>query len=425
MARSTPFVATKHDDSAAATGNVQEVEGKNEETNTDVPVRERIPDPIDRTITEIRLTDMVLWVGLVPGYLRAISLSIRSIFSLKTQWVPTFTALQHSITPEASVLRLFLLPLTVEVFIQLEGLLSCYLENTFEVWARTINDSARYVREFKVLFRCLCEYWDHMSNDLSRFEGEVQIVRDSLAGETHKFRREDNVLSVRSLVKENLFVRLLFVPDINAYAARYAKGDGIGPFEAPAVAKGDFEISFAAACSITDSMFPAINKLRTITKNIELLFEDLLWEMEDVFWADSRPPPPPKQKDPWANYGKNADEIQAERDAEEEAERALVRPVPPPEVKKVIDKKMASHFAITKCKAYWINTSRRAIVAERVSIDGDTINTPTPEPPEYAQNWAEERKNEAGGDIVDTARAATTNVEIVGALDPPTAYSAS
>uniref|UniRef100_A0A7S2HQS8 Uncharacterized protein n=1 Tax=Zooxanthella nutricula TaxID=1333877 RepID=A0A7S2HQS8_9DINO len=346
------------------------------------------------------------------------SLAIRGMYSFQTEFVASFTALQQELNQEASVFRVFLVPLALEVVTQLMRFLDNYVSKDFDIWARTIDETARGAKEYQILFHCLAEFFEHIGRDLVKYPKMIQEVRQALVGETIKFQREAGILGITSLVKDDVFVSLLFVPEVDFYAAPLVHGGERQEFKKPVVAKDPFERAVAAASAVEATLVPVVGKFERLLRDLADFSADLLAELEDDLGASSAPPPPPKKRDPWADFGKTKEEIAEDRRREEEEEAANA-PVPLDPVSQAkLEARRRRHFDVFGPKAHWMLRSCRAMTAMCGNIISDLVCVPAPEPKDYAQKWLESRQNAAGQDIIDVARAATENVEITDAMDP-------
>jgi len=371
-----------------------------------------------KQISDLRLKDFVELLDSIPKYVRGISLCLRSMYSTSTAYVESFTSLQEDFKQDAMVFRVFLVPLVIEVLNQMQRLVANYLEDSCDVWQRKIDDSARAVKEFKILFQCLGEFFSHIGKDLAKYHPQVKEVRRVLAQETLKFEREGGAVAIRCLVQDQVFVALLFVPEVDYFAAPLVHGGAKHMFAKPAVASDEFERAVAAATTITDTLIPIVHRLESVFAEILVFFEDFLAEFEDELGASSDPPPPVEKRDFWADFGKSQEEKEAERKAEEEKAELLAGPKLTPEEEAARTEMRVRHYSILLPKCHWVQRSIMEMMQIRGSIISDMDVVPDAEPKEYPFEWLETRKNTAGEDIIDLARDATQNVEIRGALDP-------
>lgn len=376
-----------------------------------------------KEISDLRLGDLVLLLDQFPQLLRAMSLSVRSMYttrSTKMVSVPAvFETLQQAFAQEAAVLRHVLVPLTIQVILQMQCLVDHYTMGAFAVWDRRINDTAASVKEYQVLSRCLAEFYEHLHRDAGKLPPLVRAVREALQTESMKFSQQAGVLSIKCLVKDPAFVPLLFVPEVDYYAAPMVHGGETNDFRKPAVAKDIHERAFTSAMTLTNTLIPAVDKASRIFRELDNFFTDMLAELQEL-GAVPTPLEDPlvaarkaRKPTPWEKMAKGKEEEQKEEE---------VDPGPPPlspAAQAARQAKRQRHFDIVKPKAAWMERSIRQLPPVVGNITTDLECTLEPEPSNYAEEWLEQTtKTATGEDIVDVARAATLNVEIKAALDP-------
>merc|ERR1740121_1217256 len=336
------------------------------------------------------------------------------MFAASVTHVPSYTRLQQEFTKESCILRFFMVPWSIELFTQLKRLANAYIESTFDVWSRQINDVGALAKEYHVLCHCMLEFYDHLAADLARLPDFVQEVREALMPETMKFQREIGVLSIRSLIKEDVFIPLLFIPVVEGQAEKYVHGGERKEFQKPVIAKDQFEAALASSLTITDSLMPAVVKMAQLVRQCEVFFGDVVAELlvlgsiptslENRFKRKDRKKIP---------FGAVVDPNEKEEEEEED-------PGPPPlspEDQAALDAKRKVHYEIVRPKAFWILKGCLDLEATAGNINEDLELTDDGEKA-HALEWLETKQNASGTDIIDVARANTRNVEISDAMDP-------
>lgn len=376
----------------------------------------------DAPITDDRLAEVMRHVEKAMQYVKAMSLVARAVYCQKAPLVPAYTELQEELGKESSVIAIFMGPWSIELITQMSRIFDHYTEKNADMWSAQINDCACAAKEFYELWGAAKEFYAHLSQDLARMEPLVEAVRKALAPETMKFIRERSVLGVRSLIKEDVFVALLFCPLIETWAEPFVKGGERDAYQKPSVAKDHWEATLAAALTVEETLIPAVNSMGRIATELEAFFGDLLRDMEVLGAVPTALPPLPEGpkkavKKKWGTR-KPKDPFIKDSQLEEESQELAPPPPLPPEKQAEIEAGRHKHYNIVRPKAFWIDKKCKELEGLKSNIVADLEYAPHDDEKEYALDWLENRKNVAGVDLVDIARLATRNPKIVQAMDP-------
>merc|ERR1712194_112304 len=185
-------------------------------------------------------------------------------------------------------------------------------------------------------------------------------------------------------------------------------------------------MGLAAACTVTDTLIPAVQNMLRASELFEGFFRDLLREME-VAGAVPTPLPPlpdgPKKavKKKWGSRKSKAPFIADSKLSGlnvTEDEKLIDSSTLSPEKKAEWEVARQNPYTLIRPFAFWIAKRCKELIGLQSNILADLEYGPHVDFKEHALDFLENRKDKEGADLVDIARQATRIPSICTAMDP-------
>eukprot|EP00424_Heterocapsa_rotundata_P003009 CAMPEP_0168712172 /NCGR_PEP_ID=MMETSP0503-20121227/43524_1 /TAXON_ID=89963 /ORGANISM="Heterocapsa rotundata, Strain SCCAP K-0483" /LENGTH=278 /DNA_ID=CAMNT_0008758543 /DNA_START=6 /DNA_END=838 /DNA_ORIENTATION=+ len=246
-----------------------------------------------------RLQQLQEIIEKTPSYLRAVTLSIRSVWQLKTKQIPALTKFREEFLKDASVLKKFMVPFTLAVLTGLDRLFDEYVKCDFDTWNGVISDIGDIALEYERLCYCLLEWYEHILEDLKKLPDLVAAFTAEVPPEILQCQQMAKIQYVKHNISDGTFVSLLFIPEVGEIVAPLMATAGVakrGSVE-PTIVHGQFEVAAGAVLSTTETLVPAVAKvmsnlrfIHNVFKEFTEQFEELVGDPEAEGRADSKSP---------------------------------------------------------------------------------------------------------------------------------------
>jgi len=308
-------------------------------------------------------------------YLRGICMALRACYKTSTPWVKLYTQFKQDIHQEAVVFKDGLLPLSVLILCYFRKFLENYIEKDFSLWKSTLVNIRKRALECEQLCECLVGWYTHIAKDMEKWPRLGTELLEALYLDERKFEKESRVMRIRSKVVDELFVPLLFVPNLNTMAAPFVHGGSDKDFIAPPVAETEEEIAVVGVMAMKDTMISAvqrtIERMTSVTKFFEVT-GNILEEMTIT---------KPKQDG-------------------------------------TLEDRQRRHYEAIGSQAFRIQTRCDNLAAINSLLKADAQYVPV-DKEKYVETWLNEKTLESEKQIADHLYDATEDIEILECLEPP------
>jgi len=193
---------------------------------------------------------------------------------------------------EACVFKQGLLPLTLAVVTGLATFLySDYLDSELNVFRRRLDKVVEGAVEQSKLFCFLAAYFRHLAADVGSSEASAKEIFDTVLFETRAFEKTRKVLHIKSNIREEVWLPLLFAPYVGCFATPWAVKNEDSSTSKKIAAKTEGEMAVAAGFVSTETLPVALLRVATALDRISGFFAMLLPPLEELSTAADREDP--------------------------------------------------------------------------------------------------------------------------------------
>lgn len=225
-------------------------------------------------------------------FVPCVAWACRAVYAEDAKWITPFQKLRENLQKEACVFKQGLLPLTLAIITGMSTFLhSEYLDIELNVWRKRIDKVVEGAVEQSKLFTCLAEFYRYLNAEVCGRAAAAREILDTVLFEARAFDKTRRIVHVKSNVREEIWVPLLFAPYIGCFATPWAVKNEDSSMSKRIAAKSEGEMAVAAAWCQTDTLAPAILKVAGALDGISEFFSLLLPPLEVLATAEDKEDP--------------------------------------------------------------------------------------------------------------------------------------